>query len=60
MRYAVDAARLMLDYAFNERRLHKCDNGCCLEGDAETIALFEALGFTKEGVRRQQVFHQGR
>lgn len=60
MRYTVEAARLMLDYAFNECRLHKCNNGICIEGDTASIELFETLGFTKEGVRRQEVFHQGR
>lgn len=60
MRYTIEAARLMLDYAFNECRLHKCNNGICFEEDVANIELFEALGFTKEGVRRQEVFHQGR
>jgi len=58
-RYALAAARLMLDYAFNERRMNRCDTGF-MEGDAVNMALFEALGFKKEGIKRQQVFHQGR
>ena len=58
-RYAVAAARLMLDYAFNERRLHKCSD-YLLDGDTSNIAVFDALGFMKEGTKRQQVFHQGR
>ena len=58
-RYALAGARLMLDYAFNERRLNKCAN-YFMDGDVQSIALFEKLGFQKEGVRRQQVFHQGR
>jgi len=58
-RYALAAARLMLDYAFNELRLHRCHTGFIAE-DVESIKLFEQLGFTKEGTRRDQVFHQGR
>ena len=57
-RYFLAAARLMLDFAFNERRLNRCDTAL-MEGDPN-IALFEALGFQHEGVKRQQVFHQGR
>ena len=58
-RYALAAARLMLDYAFNERRMNRCDTGF-MEGDTVNMALFEALGFKKEGIKRRQVFHQGR
>jgi len=58
-RYAQAAARLMLDYAFNERRMNRCDTGF-MEGDTGNMELFEKLGFKKEGVKRQQVFHQGR
>jgi len=58
-RYALAAARLMLDYAFNERRMNRCDTGF-MEGDTVNMELFEALGFKKEGIKRQQVFHQGR
>jgi len=58
-RYAVAAARIMLDYAFNERRLHKCSD-TAVAGDEKTIAFFEALGFVKEGVLRGEVFHQGK
>ncbi|MCL2445246.1 MAG: GNAT family N-acetyltransferase [Oscillospiraceae bacterium] len=56
---ALAGARLMLDYAFNELRLHRCHTGFIAE-DAVNIKLFEQLGFTKEGTRREQVFHQGR
>jgi len=58
-RYYLAAARLMLDFAFNERRLHRCDTGF-MDGDAHSIEMFEKLGFKLEGVKRQQVFHQGR
>ena len=49
----------MLDYAFNERRLHKCSDSI-LAADEKGVALYEALGFVKEGVLRGEVFHQGK
>jgi len=57
-RYYLAAARLMLDFAFNERRLNKCHT-LFLDGDERNLALFEKLGFRREGVIRGQVFHQG-
>ena len=58
-RYAIAGARLMLDYAFNERRLNNCHTGF-IENDTMYKPVFEKLGFKLEGVRRQQVFHKGR
>ena len=58
-RYAIAALRLMLDFAFNERRMNKCHT-YFMEGDTYNIAMVEKLGFKKEGVLRGQVFHQGR
>jgi len=58
-RYAIAAARLMLDYCFNERRLHKCSD-YFYEGDTVFMPVFEKLGFKREGVKRQEVFHKGR
>ena len=57
-RYAIAGARLMLEYAFNERRLNNCHTGL-IENDTAGRAAFEKLGFKLEGVRRQQVFHKG-
>lgn len=57
--YYLAAARLMLDFAFNERRLHKCTT-YFIDGDTHNMAMFEKLGFKSEGIKRQQVFHQGR
>jgi RimJ/RimL family protein N-acetyltransferase len=57
--YAIAGARLMLDYAFNERRLNNCNTGF-IENDTIYKPVFEKLGFKLEGVRRQQVFHKGR
>jgi len=57
--YEHAAGRLLLDYAFNERRLHICC-ACSYVGDAYGNALYEGLGFKKEGVLRARTFHQGR
>ena len=57
-RYALAGAQLMLEYAFNERRLNNCNTGL-MENDMAGGAAFEKLGFKLEGVRRQQVFHKG-
>ena len=58
-RYAIAGAKLMLDYAFNERRLNNCNTGF-IENDTIYKPIFEKLGFKLEGVRRQQVFHKGK
>jgi len=57
--YAIAGARLMLDYAFNELRLNNCHTGF-IENDTVYKPVFEKLGFTLEGVRRQQIFHKGK
>ena len=58
-RYAIAGAKLLLDYAFNERRLNNCHTGF-IENDTIYKPIFEKLGFKLEGVRRQQVFHKGK
>jgi len=57
-RYAIAGARLMLEYAFNERRLNNCHTGF-IENDTIHQPIFVKLGFKLEGTRRQQVFHKG-
>jgi RimJ/RimL family protein N-acetyltransferase len=57
-RYAIAGAKLMLEYAFNERRLNNCHTGF-IENDTTYQPVFEKLGFKLEGTRRQQVFHKG-
>jgi len=59
MGYDLAAGRLLLDYAFNERRLHKC-HACVIVGDTAGAAFYEGLGFKKECVLRAMVYHQGR
>jgi len=57
--YELAAARLLLDYAFNERRMHICCN-YAFEGDDFGNNFYQALDFKKEGVLRARAFHQGR
>jgi RimJ/RimL family protein N-acetyltransferase len=58
-RYAIAAARLLLEYAFNERRLNNCHTGF-IENDMVFQPVFKKLGFQLEGKRRQQVFLKGK
>ena len=57
--YAVEAARILLRYAFNERRYQKC-NSACVEGNDASIAFHKKLGFVDEGRRRRNFFMNGR
>ncbi len=57
--YGTAALRLILKYAFLERRLHKFNSGC-VEGNAASIALHQKVGCVQEGVRRQVYYHDGR
>ena len=58
MGYELAAGRLLLDYAFNERRLHICCN-YSFDGDDYGNAFYQGLGFKKEGVLRARAFHKG-
>jgi RimJ/RimL family protein N-acetyltransferase len=57
--YATDAVRLLLRYAFLERRYHKC-NSACVENNVASARLHLALGFREEGRRRETLFYNGR
>jgi RimJ/RimL family protein N-acetyltransferase len=54
--YATDAARILLRYAFNERKNQKCNSACILDNEA-SIALHKKLGFVEEGRRRRMFFY---
>jgi RimJ/RimL family protein N-acetyltransferase len=56
--YAADAVRVLLRYAFRERRYQKC-NSACVDSNAESIRLHEKLGFVEEGRRRRQWYLDG-
>jgi len=57
--YAADAVRILLTYAFHERRYQKC-NSACVEGNEASISLHRKLGFVEEGRRRRHLFLNGR
>ena len=57
--YGTAAMRILLKYAFLERRLNKF-NSACVEGNAESIAMHKKLGCTQEGVRKQMYYSDGR
>ncbi len=57
--YGTAAMRILLKYAFLERRLNKFNSGC-LEGNTASINMHQALGCTQEGVRRQMYYSGGK
>jgi RimJ/RimL family protein N-acetyltransferase len=57
--YGSAAMRILLDYAFNERRLNKF-NASFLEGNTGSMTMLKKLGAVQEGVRRQVVYTGGK
>lgn len=57
--YGTAAMRILLDYAFFERRLHKLNNSV-LEGNIASLTMFKKLGAKEEGLRRETVYMKGR
>jgi RimJ/RimL family protein N-acetyltransferase len=57
--YGTAAMRLILKYAFEERRLHKY-YGSVIEDNVASSAMLTKLGCVREGVRREQIFMNGR
>jgi len=58
-RYGEEAFRIVLRYAFLERRLQKCNSGC-VSINEPSIELHKRIGFKEEGLRRRCVFMNGR
>ena len=56
--YAEEAVRILLRYAFYERRFQKC-NSACVHTNEASIRLHQKLGFMEEGRRRRQLFMNG-
>ncbi len=57
--YGTDAMKIVLRYAFNERRLNKyC--GSVLENNTASEKMLKKLGCTQEGIRRQMVYTRGK
>jgi len=57
--YGSAAMKIVLDYSFNERRLHKY-YGYVVEGNIASETMLKKLGCVQEGIRRDMIFHQGR
>ncbi len=57
--YGKAAMLLLLEYAFNERRLHKF-NGFCYDGNAASARMMTSIGCKQEGVSRENVYMNGR
>ena len=50
--YATEALRRVIDYGFNEHKLHRIQAGCAVDNLA-SIRVLEKAGMTKEGRGRQ-------
>lgn len=57
--YGTSAMKILLKYAFLERRLNKF-NDCVLEGNEGSAKMMRKLGCVQEGVRRQVVYINGK
>jgi RimJ/RimL family protein N-acetyltransferase len=57
--YGKAAIKLLLEYAFNERRLHKF-NGFCLDVNIASARMMLSLGCKQEGTVREEVFYNGK
>ncbi|WP_411736250.1 GNAT family N-acetyltransferase [Paenibacillus sp. M2] len=57
--YGTRAVRILLKYAFFERRLNKF-NDSVLEGNEPSAAMMRKLGCVQEGVRRQVIYMDGK
>lgn len=56
--YASEAYNTMLEYAFNQLRLHRVMDSA-LETNAASIAFMQKVGFQIEGIRKGHVFKNG-
>lgn len=59
MGYGTSAMKILLKYAFLERRLHKF-NDYVLQGNEGSAQMMRKLGCVQEGVRRQVVYINGK
>ncbi|WP_135821785.1 GNAT family N-acetyltransferase [Halostella litorea] len=57
--YATEAVSLLLDYAFDERRLHRV-RARAIETNDASRALLDRLGFAAEGVLRDEEYVDGK
>jgi len=57
--FGTSALKIILDYAFNERRLHKY-SGFVIEGNAGSATMLEKIGCKLEGIVREMIYRKGR
>lgn len=57
--YGEEAFRIVLRYAFLERRLQKCNSGC-VSINEPSIRVHKKIGFKEEGLRRRCIYMNGR
>jgi RimJ/RimL family protein N-acetyltransferase len=57
--YGTAALRMIGNYMFKERRMHKWNSGY-VEGNAASAAMHKRLGFIIEGIRPDSVYHDGK
>lgn len=57
--YGEEAFRIVLRYAFLERRLQKCNSGC-VNVNEPAIVLHKRIGFNEEGLRRRGIYMNGK
>ena len=57
--YGFAALKIIFDYAFNERRLHKY-NSFIIEGNTGSETMLKKIGCQHEGVVRESIFHDGK
>jgi len=57
--YGEEAFRIVLRYAFLERRLQKCNSGC-VNINKPAIILHKRIGFQEEGLRRRCIYMNGK
>lgn len=56
--YAREALELVVDYAFSQLRLHRV-NAAVYDFNERSMRLLESVGFTAEGVQRENAFVDG-
>ncbi len=57
--YGTAAMKILLDYAFNERRLNKF-NVSVIEGNIGSATMMDKLGCQEEGIRREVIYTEGK
>lgn len=56
--YAGEALKLLLDYAFNERGLHRIFS-LVLDTNIQSLKMHKKLGYQQESIMRESVFKNG-